>query len=133
MTTPTATANDAARERLRATVRATLAAVQDGTADPSDAEQAIMTTAQQWATEGHTVNAAPTAPCPGSGTTVSRWYAPNGWGETGAEVDPTPDPGPYTEGERVTCRHCSADVPVTPVAATQRETGRQYVARLAQH
>ena len=70
-------------------------------------------------------------PCPGSGTTVSRWYAPHGWAYTAPE-DIT-DPGPYTEGERAACRHCGNDVPVTPHATTERETGRQYVGRLAQH
>lgn len=69
--------------------------------------------------------------CPGSGTTVSRWHSRQN------PLDPmsewTADPGPYTEGERVTCPRCHADVPVTPVADNRRSAGRQYVARLTAH
>lgn len=130
MATTTA-ALDASRERLRATVAATLADVYDRTTDPDTAEQAIMDAVQRWNVEGYEINAAPAAPCPGSGATVSRWHSRQN------PLDPmsewTADPGPYAEGERVTCRHCSADVPVTPVANTLRSAGRQYVGRLAQH
>jgi hypothetical protein len=122
----TATANDAALARLAATVRQTLADVHDHTTDPAAAETTIMTAAQQWVTEGYVINA---APCPG--TTVGRWYAPHGWSEG---FDPTPeDPGPYTVGEHVTCGYCDASVPVARVKTTQRETGTQYIAWLAQH
>lgn len=73
----------------------------------------------------------PPAACPMSGDTVSRWHAqPGPFDAIGEEM---PDPGPYTEGETVTCSGCGATVPVTPVADTIRSAGRQYVARLAEH
>lgn len=129
MSQPTATALDAARERLRAVVLDNLLNVADQTTDPYTAGEAIMDAAQQWVTD----TATRAEPCPGSGTTVERWHEmPSPLDRPGAYAD-APDPGPYTEGERVTCRHCSASVPVTPIANTRRSAGRQYVARLAQH
>jgi hypothetical protein len=66
-----------------------------------------------------------------SGGTVSRWTQPvdpfNGMGPW------TPDPGPYGQGEKVTCPGCAMEVEVTPVANNMRSSGRQYVARLAAH
>ncbi|MFI0967133.1 hypothetical protein ACH4S8_37965 [Streptomyces sp. NPDC021080] len=69
-------------------------------------------------------------PCANSGRTVSRWYAPHGWDTPAADI---PDPGPYADGEHVTCPLCRRDVPVTPHATTERETGTQYVARYTDH
>jgi hypothetical protein len=126
-----ADARAASRERLRAVVIDNLLNAHDHTTDPYTAAEAIMAAAQQWALEGYMISTAPAAPCPKSGGTVSRWYAPHGWAHTAP--DDVTDPGPYTEGERVPCPGCKADVPVTPHANTMRETGRQYVARLAEH
>jgi hypothetical protein len=138
MATPTTTAQDAARERLRTTVAAILADVYDRTTDPDAAEQAVMDAAQQWGTEGYVINATPAEPCPGNGYgnggTVSRWYAPNGWQDTPPiDANADADPGSYTVGERVTCPRCSASVAVERVKTTKRETGTQYVAWLARH
>ncbi|MCP9209588.1 hypothetical protein [Streptomyces cucumeris] len=135
MTTPTTPAADTARaeslERLRAVVVETLLDVHDQTTDPYTAGETIVVAAQQWGTGGGVINAAPAAPCPGSGGTVSRWYAPYGWAYTPATD--ISDPGPYTVGEHVTCRSCRADVPTARAKTTERETGRQYVAWIAQH
>lgn len=61
--------------------------------------------------------------CSNSGRTVSRWHT----------SDTQADPGPYADGEHVTCPLCSASVPVTPHATTERETGTQYVAYYLDH
>ncbi|PPS89601.1 hypothetical protein [Streptomyces sp. MH60] len=135
MSTPTTTETDAraaSRERLRTVVAATLADVHDRTLNLTDAEETIMAAAQQWAMEGYMISTAPAAkPCPKSGGTVDRWH--EGTNLLFAPDDDKPDPGPYTEGEHVTCPGCGADVPVTPVANNLRSAGRQYVARLPQH
>lgn len=126
-------ANEVARERLRATVRETLDAVRAGTLAADVAEQAVMDAAQQWVTEGYVINARPAAPCPGSGTTVDRYEMPGPFADPDGFYADAPDPGPYTDGERVTCPSCAVEVPVTSIANTLRSAGRQYVARFAQH
>lgn len=133
MNTADTTTNDTAREHLRATVREILDDHRDGTADTDTAERMIMDAAQAWTTGDDAPNARAARLCPGSNTSVNRWHAPNGWGPNGTDVDPTPDPGPYTEGEHATCPTCRADTPITRTLTNQRETGTQYVAWLAQH
>lgn len=60
--TPTDTdARAASRERLRAAVAATLTDVHDHTTTPADAEETIMTAAQQWALEGYMISTGPAA------------------------------------------------------------------------
>ena len=127
MTQPTDTALAAASERLRAAIAETLADVHDHTTDPATGERAIMNAVQDWVNQGY---ATPTTPCPWSARSLTRWYAPHGWSIPAADI---PDPGPYTVGEHVTCPHCGAAVAVDRVKTTERETGRQYVAWLAQH
>jgi hypothetical protein len=128
-------AYEAAREHLRTSVRQILDEHLVSGISSDEAELRIMNAAQDWVIRGYVIGSQPeSSPCTGNAlgiNTVHRSYAPNGW--EGIDPADTPDPGPFTVGEHVTCRYCGREAEVVKVKTHERETLTQYVGWLGEH